>query len=61
MNYVVETEVACPYCGESFPLSIDTSQGDQTLVEDCTVCCQPMSVSAECEPGEVVALVIDRP
>jgi hypothetical protein len=60
MNLTVEMEVTCPHCGETFPLQIDTSQSEQTLVEDCTVCCRPMTLSIQCQPGEVVDLQIER-
>ncbi|MBI3072110.1 MAG: CPXCG motif-containing cysteine-rich protein [Deltaproteobacteria bacterium] len=35
----------CPYCGELVSLWIDPgSSGDQTYIEDCSVCCRPWSV-----------------
>ena len=34
----------CPYCGESFESSVDTSAGSQHYVEDCAVCCRPIEV-----------------
>jgi hypothetical protein len=61
MNYLVDTEMECPYCGESFPISVDTSQGDHTMIEDCTVCCRPMYIRIECAPGEVFGAMVDRP
>jgi hypothetical protein len=59
LNFTVETEVTCPHCGETFPLQIDTSQSEQTLVEDCTVCCRPMTLTLHCQPGEVLDVRID--
>lgn len=35
----------CPYCGESFDSSVDLSAGDQDYIEDCAVCCRPITVS----------------
>jgi hypothetical protein len=35
---VDETEVECPYCGESFSIAVDTSIDEQTYIEDCFVC-----------------------
>ena len=58
MELIVETEITCPHCGEVFPLQIDTSQSEQTLIEDCTVCCRPISLTIQCEPGVVVDLAI---
>lgn len=35
-------EVECPYCGERFETTVDTSGGDQDYIEDCPVCCRPV-------------------
>ena len=40
------TIVHCPYCGEPIELLIDDSAGDQRYIEDCQVCCRPISVVA---------------
>lgn len=34
----------CPYCGEPVDLALDASAGSQRYVEDCQVCCRPMTV-----------------
>jgi len=34
--------VECPYCGEHFDTSVDTSAGSARYVEDCQICCQPI-------------------
>jgi hypothetical protein len=39
--------------GESFPLQIDTSQSEQTLIEDCSVCRRPIALTIHCRPGEI--------
>jgi hypothetical protein len=55
-------EVNCPYCGETLELLIDTSQKDQSYVEDCQVCCKPMKVHAEVdEEGAATASVSQEP
>jgi len=51
---MVETDIACPHCGESFPLVVDTSQNQQILVEDCSVCCRPIQLTIESRPGEIL-------
>ncbi len=56
MELLREAEIVCPHCGESFPLLIDTSQSEQTLVEDCTVCCRPISLTIHCRAGEIESL-----
>jgi Cysteine-rich CPXCG len=57
MEFIAETEITCPHCGESFPLEIDTSQPEQSITEDCTVCCRPIALTIRCRPGVVVNLV----
>lgn len=54
MNFLCELEVECPFCGEPIPVTVDTSQGDHSTIEDCTVCCRPIQFNFECEPGEVI-------
>ncbi|MCL7745461.1 CPXCG motif-containing cysteine-rich protein [Guyparkeria hydrothermalis] len=45
MEPLIEASAVCPYCGEPVDFSIDTSAGEQTFVEDCSVCCQPIVVT----------------
>ncbi|MEH6502264.1 MAG: CPXCG motif-containing cysteine-rich protein [Cycloclasticus sp.] len=40
-------EYQCPYCGETIDAWIDTSQGSQQTIEDCSVCCRPIELSIE--------------
>ena len=56
MELIVEADIGCPHCGESFPLLIDTSQREQSLVEDCTVCCRPITLTILSQPGEILEL-----
>jgi hypothetical protein len=58
MELIVETEITCPHCGETFPLQIDTSQAEQLLVEDCAICCRPMNLTLRCEPGAILNLSV---
>ena len=60
MNYVVEVEVQCPFCGESSPVRIDAMEGTNAMIEDCTVCCHPIQLVIECDGGEVIAVEIGR-
>ncbi len=56
MDLITEADLQCPFCGEIFPVEIDTSQGDYETVQDCEVCCRPMRVVARCSPGRLDAL-----
>jgi hypothetical protein len=40
---VLETcAIHCPYCGEAIEILVDCSVAEQSYVEDCAVCCQPI-------------------
>jgi Cysteine-rich CPXCG len=56
MNLVEDIEVICPYCGSSFTIEADTEEGSYATIEDCSVCCRPVSVSIRCRPGKVEAV-----
>ncbi|MEO6054367.1 MAG: CPXCG motif-containing cysteine-rich protein [Chthoniobacterales bacterium] len=60
MNLISVEEVFCPYCGETFTLNIDTSQGIHSTIEDCTVCCRPIAFQIDAEPGEVLSIETKR-
>ena len=37
-------DIDCPYCGEVISLALDASAGAQRYIEDCHVCCRPITV-----------------
>ncbi|NWC91952.1 MULTISPECIES: CPXCG motif-containing cysteine-rich protein [unclassified Pseudomonas] len=38
-----EESYECPYCGEAVTALLDLSGGDQHYIEDCPVCCRPIT------------------
>lgn len=38
-------EIQCPYCGETIELVIDCSVESQRYIEDCQVCCRPITLT----------------
>ena len=58
MELIVETQISCPHCGETFPFNVDTSLAEQSLVEDCTVCCRPINIAIYCRPGELLDVTV---
>ena len=54
-----QAEVSCPYCGETITIVLDLSVEEQSYIEDCSVCCQPMNVSYRVEDGELAAVSVE--
>ena len=42
-----EADIACPYCGETITILVDASAGAQRYIEDCQVCCRPITIAVE--------------
>ena len=58
MDLLREHMVTCPYCGENFTVMIDCSIPEQSYVEDCQVCCQPVVFDvADATAGEPAVTV----
>ncbi len=58
MDIVEEIGVGCPHCGEEFFIEVETTLAEVVMVEDCAVCCRPITVRVRCEPGAVLGLEI---
>ena len=37
--------IVCPYCGESLEILVDSSIRRQDYIEDCEVCCRPITLT----------------
>jgi len=48
--------IRCPFCGQWFEVAVDTTVASQSFVTDCEICCRPLEVVAQCEPGEILSL-----
>lgn len=48
-------EKQCPFCGESIELTVDLSVDEQRYTEDCSVCCNPMTVRVLVAPDASTA------
>ncbi len=45
----IEKFFKCPFCLEKISMILDISvEGEQTYVEDCEVCCNPIQISYSC-------------
>ena len=59
MNLLDSLDATCPHCWETIELSLDLSVPSQSYIEDCPVCCKPMSISYCASGGEIVELRVE--
>jgi hypothetical protein len=59
MDLLRGQEATCPHCWETIEITLDLSVEQQSYIEDCPVCCKPMTVSYTAADGEVTALSVD--
>jgi len=50
---MLEHEFQCPYCWESITMLLDSSVSQQTYVEDCEICCNPIEIKVTFENNEL--------
>ncbi|WP_414630414.1 CPXCG motif-containing cysteine-rich protein [Candidatus Thiodiazotropha endoloripes] len=50
MNLLESRTYHCPYCGEENEALVDRSLPEQSYIEDCSVCCRPITLQVTCEP-----------
>ena len=54
MNQLTSKHITCPYCGELIEIIVDCSIPYQYYIEDCEVCCRPVSLSVSVnENGQI--------
>lgn len=58
MQELEERSEQCPYCGEMIDILIDISVPHQNYIEDCQVCCQPMTIDATVDFDGVVSVFL---
>ena len=44
MNTTDTANIICPYCGEKVIIIVDCSVNRQVYIEDCEVCCRPITL-----------------
>ncbi len=47
--------IGCPYCGEPVEILLDASIPSQHYIEDCQVCCRPISLSVAIDEDDADA------
>jgi len=51
MSLLENCYIQCPYCWEQIELSIEDAIEEQHYIEDCQVCCNPISITVNSVPG----------
>ncbi|MGK2914708.1 MAG: CPXCG motif-containing cysteine-rich protein [Porticoccaceae bacterium] len=44
MTLLRTMDMQCPYCGEMIDVVVDCSVDEQAYIEDCSVCCRPITL-----------------
>ena len=60
MNALEEQSIQCPYCNEIITLLIDCSLAEQSYIEECNVCCQPILIEVKIENGAHISVTAKR-
>ena len=61
MHELTETTVVCPYCNEPIDILIEPEDLDQQYIEDCQVCCKPITMQvSEGFDGSLEVCVYDE-
>ncbi|MCU7850636.1 MAG: CPXCG motif-containing cysteine-rich protein [Candidatus Thiodiazotropha sp. (ex Monitilora ramsayi)] len=58
MYQISAARIDCPYCGESIDILVDGSEPEQSYIEDCSVCCRPITLKVICDEeaiGQILA------
>lgn len=50
----------CPHCWEEISFLLDSSVSNQTYVEDCQVCCNPLEVQVGFQNQELMLFQVQQ-
>jgi len=50
----------CPYCWEAISMLLDTSVNNQTYIEDCEVCCNPLEFTVEFKNAQLTNFTVEK-
>ncbi|MFC1740633.1 CPXCG motif-containing cysteine-rich protein [Pseudomonadota bacterium] len=56
MNFLQEVAIQCPYCGEHITVVADASEAGQSYIEDCEVCCRPITLKLSISATEEISI-----
>lgn len=50
---MIEHFFQCPHCWEKISMLLDPSVAEQTYIEDCEICCNPISITTKFAGGSL--------
>ncbi|MDN6280781.1 MAG: CPXCG motif-containing cysteine-rich protein [Psychroflexus sp.] len=50
---MIEHFFQCPYCWQNISMLLDSTT-DQTYIEDCEVCCQPIQITTKFNLSQLI-------
>lgn len=56
MSSMNSAQITCPYCGAEIELVIDCSVPFQEYIEDCEVCCRPITLAVSVDEDEQISV-----
>lgn len=59
-NLQEEHTVTCPYCWSEWTVLLDLSVASQTYIEDCAICCNPVSIHYSSDEGRLEDVTAQR-
>ncbi len=60
MNRLEVRRISCPHCGEPIEILVDGSALSQDYIEDCSVCCRPISFTVTIEEDKIFLQVFQE-
>lgn len=57
--FMIEHSFTCPHCWETISMLLDNSVSNQSYVEDCEVCCNPIQITTQFVNIELTAFQAD--
>jgi len=57
----IEKFFKCPFCLEQISMILDLSENqEQSYVEDCEVCCNPIQIRYEARNGKIIGFQAEK-
>lgn len=58
MQPIQELDSHCPYCGEPISLLVEYGQIGHSHIEDCQVCCRPITILVSTDSNDAVCVEV---